>query len=122
MTFPPDHSHDEQPDDGPDPVRRHRQAGWLVALFSLGWLGTVGWSQLVEPASQLVANHTSQTVQQQMRKCEGTFHQRYDCKQAILLAGERWGMERVLDRMLLTLAPPISLWLVWSAMRPRNNR
>ncbi|MGE5503158.1 MAG: hypothetical protein ACM31L_01930 [Actinomycetota bacterium] len=120
MTVQP--SPDHAPDDGPDPVRRHRMAGWLVVLFSLGWLGAVGWTQLVEPATELVANHTTPTVQQQMRKCEGSFHQRYDCKQQILLAGERWGMERVLDRMLLVLAPPVSLWLVWGAMRPKAGR
>ncbi len=105
-----------------DPERRDRWVGVVLGLSCLVWIAVSGWKLLAEvPATVLFENHTMPVVQERMSKCEGTFQQRYDCKQAILLAGERGGMERVLDRLLFTTAPPALLWIAWSALR-RHRR
>jgi hypothetical protein len=105
-----------------DPQRRDRWIGALLALSCLAWIAVSSWKLLAEvPATALFENHTMPVVQERMSKCEGTFQQRYDCKQAILLAGERGGMERVFDRLLFTVAPPALLWIAWSALRRRRR-
>ena len=105
-----------------DPDRRKRWIGWVLAIGCLTWIGVSSWKLLAEvPADSLFENHTMPAMQERMSKCEGTFQQRYDCKQQIMLAGERGGMERVLDRLLFTAGPPALLWIAWSAIRRRRN-
>jgi hypothetical protein len=105
-----------------DPERRRRAAGWLVALACVVWMGASGWMFFGEVPANMFENHSAPVVQERMRNCEGNFHQRFNCKQAILLNGERWGFAVMLDRLLLMMAPPVTAWIVWSALRGNSRR
>jgi hypothetical protein len=92
-----------------------------VGLACCTWLGVGGYMLARDLPPDLFENHTDKSVQERMRtSCEGNFHQRFECKQAILLQGERWGFAVLLDRLLLMCAPPATAWLVWSALQRKN--
>lgn len=102
-----------------DPARRRRIGDRLVALGCAVWLALATWGFFHEVPPEIVDNHTAKTMQQRMRTCEGSFQQRYECKQAYLLSGERWGFAVALNRLALICGPAITAWIVWSVMRRR---
>ncbi len=106
--------------------RRHHSSRRLgdvvVTLACLAWLGVSGWILFGDMPPEIFDNHTSKAMQDRMRTCEGSFQKRFECKQQLLLNGERWGFAVALDRILLMCAPPITIWIVWSAMKRREDR
>jgi hypothetical protein len=103
-------------------ARRRRKLGdMLVTLACLAWLGVSGYMLFGDMPAEIFDNHNSKTMQERMRACEGSFQKRFDCKQQLLLSGERWGFAIALDRILLMIAPPITAWIVWSAMKRRSE-
>lgn len=102
--------------------RHHRRVGDIVVtLVCLIWLGVTGWMFVRDMPPEIFDNHTSKAMQERMRSCEGSFEKRFDCKQQMLLSGERWGFAVALDRLMLICAPPIAAWIVWSAMKRRED-
>jgi len=102
--------------------RHHRRVGDIVVtLLCLIWLGVTGWMFVRDMPPEIFDNHTSKAMQERMRSCEGSFEKRFDCKQQMLLSGERWGFAVALDRLMLICAPPIAAWIVWSAMKRRED-
>ncbi|MDO8607067.1 MAG: hypothetical protein Q7R40_11060 [Phaeospirillum sp.] len=104
-----------------DSRRRRRIGDILVTVVCLIWLGISGWMFFGDMPEEIFDNHTSKAMQERMRACEGSFQKRYACKQQLLLSGERWGFAVALDRILLMCGPPITLWIVWSAMKRRER-
>ncbi|CAA7615010.1 conserved hypothetical protein [Candidatus Terasakiella magnetica] len=104
-----------------DPRRRRRLGDLIVSCACILWLAVAGWMFFSDLPPEIFDNHTSKTMQERMKSCEGSFQKRYDCKQALLLAGERWGFAVALDRLVLICAPPLAAWIVWSALRRRND-
>ncbi len=101
--------------------RRRRIGDLLVALACCLWLGVSGWVFFRDMPEEIFDNHTSKTMQDRMKSCEGSFQKRYDCKQALLLSGERWGFAVAIDRLMLMCAPPLAGWIVWSVLRRRQD-
>ena len=102
--------------------RRRRIGDIVVTLVCLVWLGGSGWMFFHDmPTAEIFDNHNSKAMQDRMRTCEGSFQRRFECKQQMLLAGERWGFAVALDRILLMCAPPLAAWIVWSAMKRRDG-
>ncbi|WP_244511214.1 hypothetical protein [Magnetospirillum fulvum] len=99
--------------------RRRRTGDWFVTLGCVIWLAVSGWMFFGTVPPEIVDNHTSKTMQQRMRTCEGTFQQRFECKQAFLLSGERWGFAVAVNRLMLMCAPAVTAWIVWSVLRRR---
>jgi hypothetical protein len=66
-----------------------------------------------------MANHRSHIVQEQVHACGGSFEDRFDCTQKILLDGEKVGIMEVLKRISLTLLLPSVAWSVWWAVLRR---
>lgn len=103
-----------------DPKRRRRLGDILVSLVCLVWLGVSSWLLLVNNTPQAIFdNHNSKSMQERMKACEGSFQKRFDCKQNLLLDGERWGFAVAFDRVLLICAPAVTIWLVWGAVKRR---
>lgn len=98
-----------------------RLFGWMLVLVSIAWLGTVGWQMVLQMPADLLENHRSKSVQERMRRCEGTFRERYACKETILVSGGRAGFTVWLDRLLFTFVPPATVWAVWVAVRRREE-
>lgn len=101
--------------------RRRRIGDMVVTVACLLWLGVSGWLLFSDMPPEIFDNHNSKAMQDRMRTCEGNFHKRFECKQQMLLTGERWGFAVALDRILLMCAPPITIWIVWSAIKRRDN-
>jgi len=101
--------------------RRRRIGDVLVAVGCLIWLAVAGWMFVQQMPAEIFDNHTSKAMQDRMKTCEGSFQKRYDCKQAMLLDGERWGFAVAIDRILLGCAPPLTAWIVWAAIRRRYD-
>ncbi len=108
-------------DDLSDRRRRRRIGDVVVTLACLVWLAVSGWVFFSEAPEEIFDNHTSKAMQDRMKACEGSFQKRYECKQQLLLSGERWGFAVALNRVLLMCAPPITAWLVWGAIKRRNE-
>lgn len=103
-----------------DPKRRRRLGDVLVALACFAWLGFSTWTFFIrDMPEEIFDNHTGKAMQERMKACEGSFQQRFQCKQRFLLDGERWGFAIALDRVLLICGPAITGWLVWGAVRRR---
>lgn len=99
--------------------RRRRTGDRMVALGCVIWLLVSGWMFFGTVPPEIVDNHTSKAMQERMRVCEGTFQQRFECKQALLLSGERWGFAVAVNRLMLMCAPAVTAWIVWSVLRRR---
>lgn len=104
-----------------DPRRRRRIGDILVTLVCLIWIGFSSWAFFGEVPEEILDNHNSKSMQDRMKACEGSFQKRYECKQRLLLDGERWGFAVALNRILLICAPPITAWIVWSALKRRGE-
>jgi hypothetical protein len=108
-------------DDLSDRRRRRRIGDVLVTLACLVWLAASGWVFFSDVPEEIFDNHTSKAMQDRMKACEGSFQKRYECKQQLLLNGERWGFAVALNRILLMCAPPITAWVVWGAIKRRGE-
>jgi hypothetical protein len=103
-----------------DPKRRRRLGDVLVTLACCLWLGLSTWMLFVnDTPAAIFDNHNAKAMQERMKACEGSFQKRFDCKQQLLLHGERWGFAVAFDRVLLICAPAITVWLVWGAIKRR---
>jgi hypothetical protein len=100
--------------------RRRRRGDIVVTLVCVAWLAVSGWAFFGTVPPEIVDNHTAKTMQDRMRVCEGTFRERFECKQAFLLSGERWGFAVAVNRLMLMCAPPLAAWIIWRmARRPQ---
>jgi len=96
-------------------------ANWAVALSCLTWIGAVGWAELGAVPVDRLESHRSRLVQEKIHRCEGTFSQRYNCTQTILLTGERNGFTLMLERGAMTFGPPSFCWLIWTVVRGKRR-
>lgn len=84
----------------------------MVTAACLVWLvgsGAAMWATLPE-----VEHHGSATVKDRMAaECQGSFAERYKCKEAIIVESGREGFWMVAARFLLVIVPPMaaSIWL-----------
>ncbi|MBF0095470.1 MAG: hypothetical protein HQL34_13125, partial [Alphaproteobacteria bacterium] len=60
-------------------------AKWSLTLVCFIWVGVVGLDQFGEIPESALVTHSSQQIKEQMRDCTGTFKQRYECKDALIV-------------------------------------
>ena len=84
-----------------------------LALLTLLWVAVVGLLLMAQMTPEDMVNHRSSVVQHEVQNCSGTFDQRYDCTETILLAGQWQGLLEVIKRIGLTLLLPAVAWGVW---------
>jgi hypothetical protein len=98
---------------------------WLVVTASLLWLAVILAGELtaVDP-TQLGLR--SPDVEAGMQACTSAdMHQRYDCKERVILSNQRSTFVKAIGLGLLLFGPPVALWLLsdrLGRMDPRNYR
>lgn len=92
-------------------AQRRRLVG-MVTAGCLAWL--LGMSVLMWSTLPEVENHASSTLKDRMAaECQGSFAERYKCKEAIIVESGRESFWTVSARFLLVILPPLfaSGWL-----------
>ena len=95
---------------------------WLVAGVTILWVALILGRELiaVDP-SQLGLRAPS--VEAAMETCTGEdMHQRYECKEQVILAHQRDSFVKAVGFGFVLLGPPIALWLLTSRLRRRDSR
>ena len=82
---------------------------WMVIGASLLWMAWAGWDQFGNLTEDDLENHSSAVVQERMRDCSGTFKQRYECKENIVIQSGRNTFSAMLGRIAIVVIPPILL-------------
>ena len=85
----------------------------LVTGGGILWMllaGGLMWATLPDGA---VATHTSDALKDRMSLCSGTFRDRYDCKEQLIIESGREAFYMLSLRFLLVVVPPLAgtLWL-----------
>jgi|AGTN01.2.fsa_nt_gi hypothetical protein len=93
---------------------------WAVNGGGALWLVLTGWLMIATLPEGTVQNHGSSMVKDRMDNCAGTFSERFDCKQKIIIASGRETFYVTALRFLLVIVPPLvaSGWLS-STLRKR---
>ncbi|CAA7621958.1 hypothetical protein [Magnetospirillum sp. UT-4] len=86
----------------------------LVTAACLAWMAGIGWLMWTTLPESAVAHHSSSSVKDRMEaECQGTFKQRYQCKEEIIVESGRDTFWNLSSRFLLVIVPPIiaTVWL-----------
>ena len=77
------------------------------------WMLLVGWLMWATLPDGAVATHASDSLKDRMALCSGTFRDRYDCKEQLIIESGRDAFYMLSLRFLLVIVPPIAgtLWL-----------
>jgi len=67
------------------------------------------WSQFLSIPTGEVENHSSLSVKERMSDCAGTFQQRYDCKNSIVIETDRSTFINMVGRIIIVVLPPLLL-------------
>ncbi|MEO0034899.1 MAG: hypothetical protein RLZZ501_922 [Pseudomonadota bacterium] len=99
------------------------KVGKVVATaLCLLWIGWGVWSQFLSLPADELENHSSLSVRDRLSDCTGTFQQRYDCKNAIVIATDRGNFFNVIGRILIIVLPPLLVVGAWRLVaRPRDD-
>jgi hypothetical protein len=81
----------------------------MLTIVSLAWMGWAAWDQFGHLSEADVENHSSTAVQERMRDCAGTFKQRYECKENIVIQSGRDTFAAMAGRIAIVILPPILL-------------
>lgn len=81
----------------------------VLTVVCVAWMAVAAWSQFTDLPEGTVENHSSETTKERMRDCSGTFKQRYECKNAIVIETDRNSFFNVLSRILVIVVPPVLL-------------
>lgn len=101
---------------------RLHMMGHVLAFLCCAWIGVVGTTLMGEMNADRLGNHRSPVVVERMKECDGTFSQRFNCTDDILLRSERGGATEVLLRLVATLMLPGVAWSMWRAVIERTDR
>ena len=94
---------------------------FTVTVVSLVWMAWAGWDQFANLPEGTVENHSSAAVQERLRDCAGTFKQRYECKNAIVINTDRNSFFNMLARIAIVVVPPTLLAAGVHVMRRRSE-
>lgn len=93
----------------------------LVVAAGMAWLVGMGWLMWATLPEGAVANHGSSAVKGRMEaECQGSFRDRYECKEAIIIESGRETFTILASRFLLVIVPPMALSLWLSAYLKRH--
>lgn len=90
-------------------MRGSKFGKWMVTGISLIWMTWAGWDQFGNLSESDIENHSSTSVQERMKDCSGTFKQRYECKENIVIKSGRDTFSAMLGRLSIVVMPPILL-------------
>lgn len=81
----------------------------VLTAVCLGWMAWATWDQFANLPAGTVENHSSEAVKERLRDCSGTFKQRYDCKNQVVIDTDRTSFFNVLGRIAIIVVPPLLL-------------
>ncbi|MGE5503636.1 MAG: hypothetical protein ACM31L_04365 [Actinomycetota bacterium] len=99
--------------------RTYNATKWVVVLASLGWMTWAGIDQFSEVPEQDLLTHSSPEVKERLRDCEGTFKQRYECKENIVIKTHRDTFYRLTERLAIVTVPAILAGLAFLFLVPK---
>ncbi|KAF0114298.1 MAG: hypothetical protein FD149_1886 [Rhodospirillaceae bacterium] len=91
----------------------HRIMIGAVLVLCFGWMAGVGWSQFGNMSEDRLLTHRSETVKQQMTDCTGSFKERYDCKEEIVLEGKHTTLLNMMVPFVIVFGPPLALGIAF---------
>lgn len=80
---------------------------WAVTASSVLWMVFMGWLMVATLPQSAVENHSSAIVKDRMSDCSGSFRDRYDCKEQIIIESGRETFFILTGRFLLVIIPPL---------------
>lgn len=98
---------------------QRKQAKLLLTLACLLWVAGSGWMLFADLPDDAVLHHASPEVKERMRDCTGSFKQRYDCKEAIVIETGRLTFWSMTGRLALVTVPAILAGLLGRAVLRR---
>lgn len=86
---------------------------WAVSGGSVLWMLLIGWLMLATLPDGAVEHHGSDQIKDRMSQCAGSFRDRYDCKEQIIIESGRETFYVLALRFLLVIVPPLvgTFWL-----------
>lgn len=77
------------------------------------WIVLVGWIMWATLPEGAVATHSSDSLKDRMSLCGGTFQDRFDCKEQLIIQSGRDAFYMLSLRFLLVILPPMAatFWL-----------
>jgi hypothetical protein len=94
---------------------------WGLTGIGLIWVVWAGWDQFANIPASEIENHASPIVQERMRDCSGTFKQRYECKETIVIRSGRDTFVNMLARIAIVTVPPALLAAGYHLMTRRRS-
>ncbi len=94
---------------------------WVVMTISLVWMAWAVWDQFANIPEGEIEHHSSASVQDRMRDCSGTFKQRYECKDAIVIASGRSTFFNLAERIAIVTVPPMLLAAAFHLLTRRRD-
>lgn len=79
----------------------------LLTTTCFAWVGVAGWAMFSDLPDDSVQTHNSEIVKGRMKECDGTFKQRYECKEAIVIDAGRKTFWSLTERLLIVTLPAI---------------
>ncbi|KAF0136494.1 MAG: hypothetical protein FD153_1917 [Rhodospirillaceae bacterium] len=97
----------------------YKEVQGFVLAACLGWIASwAGLDQFVYLNSNRLATHYTEAVRQQISACRGSFKERYDCREGIILEGNRSTFLNMIVLFVIVFGPPIGLGIVYSLFTP----
>jgi len=93
-----------------------RRAKLLLTAACFGWAAISGYILFTDLPDDAVLHHKSEAVKEKMRECEGSFQQRFDCKEAIVLETGRKTFWNMSERLLFVTVPAVAAGLAGAAV------
>jgi hypothetical protein len=92
-----------------------------ITLVCLSWIAWAVWSQFLSIPTGEIENHSSLSVKDRMNDCSGSFKQRYDCKNAIVIETDRETFLNMIERIAIVTVPPLMLVGGWRLLSRRRD-
>jgi hypothetical protein len=95
---------------------------WLVSAVTILWMALILGSELLSVGSgQFGVNAPS--VELAMQGCTSEdMHQRYECKEKVILANQRQSFLKATGFGFVLLGPPVAFWLLVNRLRRLDAR
>lgn len=85
----------------------------IFTTTSLVWMAVTGWMMFAHLDQDDMGNLNSSALRDRMAECQGSFRERYDCKETLIVKSGRQTFNDMFLRFLLVIAPPLAanIWL-----------
>lgn len=93
---------------------------WTAIAVSSLWIGIMGWSEFSDPPDNY--GFRSDSYSKSAASCGGSYSSRYECKSAIIIAGNNSAFYDWVGRFALVFGPPLALGYGFGRLRERHER